>query len=61
MAGIATADLGAGGNDCSLSAAHPRIRLHRDLATGTLTAVAGDGQIVARVSGVTAHHSSASA
>jgi NAD(P)-dependent dehydrogenase (short-subunit alcohol dehydrogenase family)/3-oxoacyl-(acyl-carrier-protein) synthase len=61
MAGIAMADLGAGGNDCSLNAAHPRILLHRDLTTETLTAVGGDGQVLARVSGVTAHYSSASA
>nr|ADE22339.1 beta-ketoacyl synthase [Streptomyces galbus] len=55
MAGLDEVDLGGPGDDCRLSALHPTIRLHCDFATGELTAVAGDGQVLARVSGVSAY------
>ncbi|SED61086.1 SDR family oxidoreductase [Streptomyces melanosporofaciens] len=55
MAGLDEVDLGAPGDDCRLSALHPVIRLHCDFATGKLTALTGDGQVLARISGVSAH------
>ncbi|MBO3675799.1 SDR family oxidoreductase [Streptomyces sp. NEAU-YJ-81] len=55
MAGLDEVDLGGPGDDCRLSALHPVIRLHCDFATGELTALTGDGQVLARISGVSAH------
>ncbi|MEV8419017.1 hypothetical protein AB0P45_36465, partial [Streptomyces niveus] len=55
MAGLDEVDLGGPGNDCRLSAENPVIRLHRDYATGDLTATAGDGRVLARIAGVAAH------
>nr|WP_272925354.1 SDR family oxidoreductase [Streptomyces sp. SID4950] len=55
MAGLDEVDLGGPGDDCGLSALHPVIRLHGDFATGELTALTGDGQVLARIAGVTAH------
>ncbi|MFC8593062.1 SDR family oxidoreductase [Streptomyces atroolivaceus] len=55
MAGLDEVDLGGPGNDCRLSADHPAIRLHCDYATGDLTAATGDGRVLARIAGVTAH------
>ncbi|WP_413099725.1 SDR family oxidoreductase [Streptomyces sp. Inha503] len=55
MAGLDTVELAGPGNDCLLSAEHPAIRLHCDYATGDLTAVAGHGKVLARITGVTAH------
>ncbi|MEU0133909.1 SDR family oxidoreductase [Streptomyces sp. NPDC006296] len=55
MAGLDEVDLGGPGNDCRLSADHPEIRLHCDFATGALTAVAGGGRVLARITGVSAH------
>ncbi|MEU2731682.1 SDR family oxidoreductase [Streptomyces griseoviridis] len=55
MAGLDEVDLGGPGDDCRLSARHPVIRLHGDFATGELTALSGEGQVLARISGVSAH------
>ncbi|BBJ46736.1 hypothetical protein SSPO_094540 [Streptomyces antimycoticus] len=55
MAGLDEVDLGGPGDDCRLSALHPVIRLHCDFATGELTALTGDGRVLARISGVSAH------
>ncbi|MER7167600.1 SDR family oxidoreductase [Micromonospora sp. NPDC000207] len=55
MAGIEVVDLGGAGNDCQLSAAHPTIRLHCRFADGALTALTGDGRVLARMTGVSAH------
>ncbi|NUH35828.1 SDR family oxidoreductase [Streptomyces samsunensis] len=55
MAGLDEVELGGPGDDCRLSAEHPAIRLHCDFATGDLTAVTGDGRVLARITGVTAH------
>ncbi|KXK59671.1 hypothetical protein AWW66_22995 [Micromonospora rosaria] len=55
MAGIDVVDLAVAGNDCQLSAAHPTIRLHCAFGTGALTALTGDGRVLARITGVSAH------
>ncbi|MET9482275.1 SDR family oxidoreductase [Streptomyces sp. NPDC006638] len=55
MAGLDEVDLGGPGDDCRLSAENPVIRLHHDFATGALTAVTGDGRVLARITGVGAH------
>ncbi|MDC2951462.1 beta-ketoacyl synthase N-terminal-like domain-containing protein, partial [Streptomyces heilongjiangensis] len=55
MAGLDEVDLGGPGDDCRLSALHPVIRLHCAFATGELTALTGDGRVLARVSGVSAY------
>ncbi|MFC8828631.1 SDR family oxidoreductase [Streptomyces sp. NPDC057137] len=55
MAGLDEVDLSGPGNDCLLSAEDPAIRLHCDYATGDLTAATGDGRVLARITGVTAH------
>ncbi|MEV7300875.1 SDR family oxidoreductase [Streptomyces clavifer] len=55
MAGLDEVDLSGPGNDCRLSADHPEIRLHCDFATGALTAATGDGRVLARITGVSAH------
>lgn len=55
MAGLDEVDLGGPGNDCRLSAENPDIRLHCEFATGALTAVTGDGRVLARITGVSAH------
>ncbi|MGW2327078.1 SDR family oxidoreductase [Streptomyces sp. NPDC001700] len=55
MAGLDEVDLGGPGDDCRISAENPDIRLHCEFATGALTAVSGDGRVLARISGVSAH------
>ena len=55
MAGLDEVHLSGPGDDCRLSAENPAIRLHCEFATGALTAVTGDGRVLARITGVSAH------